>query len=333
MKTMTYGLLTAAIALFSGLVWAQSEIFSETGEFSAVIDTQANRHIIPVEAGTTIEVIVISDDVDTTLTATLPDGQIITNDDYDDLNAGFIRIIQADGDLEVVASPLSEGETGSYRVVARTLPPAQIISIGESVAGRLSGTAQGKADHRYQLAGSAGERVVIDLKSYDFDAYLELQTEDGEVLSDDDGGDQGTNSRLNYSFDQAGTVIITAAGLSSDDTGQYTLSVHALSNEIAASYEGRLEAGDPRGHDGTRFDRYEFEAVAGETLTIELSSDAFDTVLYVSNPDGTNLVEQDDGPQGTDSMAVVTTVESGTHVIYVASFDDDTGRYELTIYR
>lgn len=333
MKTMTYGLLAASITLLSSPIWAQDEIFSEAGEFSTVVDAQANRHVIPVEAGTTIEVIVISDDVDTTLSATLPDGQRFTNDDYDDLNAGFIRAILTDGNLEIIASPLSEGETGSYRVVARTLPPPQMIGIGESVTGRLTGTAQGKAGHRYQLEGNAGERVVIDLRSYDFDTYLELQTEDGEMLSDDDGGDQGTNSRLHYQFEQDGTILLTASGLNSDDTGQYTINAGALSEEVYAQHEGRLTQDDTRGYDGTLFDRYEIEGQAGETLTVMLESNDFDTVLYISNPDGSNLTEQDDHNEDTNSLAVVNLTENGTYAIYVTSFDNDTGRYELTIYR
>jgi len=330
MKTKYFLPAAATAMLFASGLAAQTEIFSEQGTFAENGDATANRHVIPVEAGMTLEVVVIGDNIDTTLNATLPDGETLYNDDYEGLNAGFMRTMQSGGALEVVASPLSSGQTGTYRVVARTLPPPGQISVGETVTGRL---VEGSSGDRYELRGESGSRVAIDLKSYDFDAYLVLVDSDGDEMSDDDGGDQGRNSRLHYQFSEDETVTLTARGLDSSSTGSYELIVTELSNEVAARHEGTLEVGDTRGHDGTRYDRYEIDAKAGETLTIMLDSTAFDTVLYVSGPDGRNLARDDDGGDGTNSLAVVTPVEDGTHVIFVTALSESTGDYVLTIYR
>ncbi len=330
MKTIFFVPAAATAMLFASSLAAQTEIFSEEGTFAENGNATANRHVIPVEAGMTVEVVVIGNDIDTTVNATLPDGETLYNDDYEGLNAGFLRTMKSGGALEVVAAPLSSGQSGTYRVVARTLPPPGEIAIGETVTGRLT---EGSSGDRYELQGESGSRVAIDLKSYDFDAYLTLVDSDSDEMTDDDGGDQGYNSRLHYQFNETETVTLTAGSLGAGSAGGYELIVTALSNEVAARHEGRLEAGDTRGHDGTRYDRYEIEGKVGEALTMMLDSAAFDSVLFVSAPDGRNLARDDDGGEGTNSLAIVTPTEDGTHVIYVTALSEGTGNYTLTIYR
>jgi hypothetical protein len=319
-----------AAFLFAGSLAAQEEIYSQDGEFSAGDDASAHRHVIQVEQGMNVEVIVMSESIDTTLDATLPDGEMLYNDDYDGLNAGFARTMTSGGALEIVASPLSSGDTGPYRVVARTLPPPQSIEIGQTIDGRLSDG--DSAGDRYELRGQAGSRVVIDLRSYDFDAYLTITDSMGEETTDDDGGDEGYNSRIAYRFDRDETITIAASSLGSE-AGRYELSVGELSEEVAMNLSGSLTSDSPRGYDGTRFERHEFEGEAGQTLTIMLESSAFDPVLYVSNPDGSNLARDDDGGQDNNSEAVITLAETGTHAIYVTSFGESMGSYEITILR
>jgi hypothetical protein len=320
----------AAVVLLAGSLSAQEEIYSEAGEFTAGGDPSANRHVIQVEQGMSVEVIVMSETIDTTLNATLPDGETLYNDDYEGLNAGFVRTMTSGGALEVVASPLSSGETGPYRVIARTLAPPQTIEVGQTVDGRLGdGNASGD---RYELRGSADSRVVIDLRSYDFDAYLTVTNARGEEITDDDGGDEGYNSRIAYRFDTDETITIAASSLGSE-SGRYQLSVGELSEEVAMNVSGSLTSDSPRGHDGTRYERHEFAGEAGQTVTVMLESDAFDPVLFISNPDGSNLARDDDGGQDNNSEAVVTLAESGTYSIYVTSFSDGLGSYEVTVLR
>lgn len=323
-------MILATSLLLTGTLWAQEEIFSEAGEFAASGVSSSNRHVIPVEAGMTVEVIVIGDGVDTTLNATLPDGEQIYNDDYESLNAGFARTMASGGEIVVQAAPLSSGQTGSYRVVARTLAPPSRIDVGQTVEGRLADGSGG--GDRYELSGAEGTRVAIDLKSYDFDAYLTVIDSQGNETTDDDGGDEGYNSRLHYQFDDDETITVIASSLSSA-SGRYQLIVTELSSEVAASHRGRLTGDSPRGYDGTRFEHHEIDGQAGEILTIRLDSNDFDPVLYVSSPDGSNLARDDDGGGGNNSLAIVTLPVNGTYSIYVTGFGEGQGDYELTIYR
>jgi len=321
--------LIATLVLSSSLT-AQEEFFSETGAFSTDGSTTGNQHRIEVEAGMTVEVLVIGDDIDTTLEATLPGGEMIRNDDYQEYHAGFLRTFDQDGTIELMAAPLSPGTVGSYRVVARSVAAPGRIEVGQTIQGRLTeSTASGE---RYELTAPAGTRVAIDLKSYDFDAHLTVLDGDGEESTDDDGGDEGYNSRLYHEFGQDETITITAGSLSSG-TGGYELIITELAEEVAATFSGSLSTDSPRAYDGTRYERHEFEGQANEMLTVELKSGVFDPVLYISRPDGSTLVRDDDGGSDNNSLAVTTLPETGVYTIYVTGFGEALGGYELTIYR
>lgn len=329
MKRTILSSLAAAGLLAAGAAAAQTEIMTVDGTFGANAPDASNRHNVDVTAGQTLEFIVRGDGIDTALNARMPNGESLYNDDYDGLDAGFLRTFATSGSVEVEARPLSSGETGSYTLVVREMPPAAVIAIGDSVTGRLAG---GSGD-RYQITGEAGQRVIIDLRSYDFDAYLTLVDADGNEITDDDGGDEGYNSRLQYHFRDAGTVTVTAGSLGGGSEGRYEFSVEGLDTEQVAQYTGALEASDERAYDGKLFDVYEIDGEAGETLSVTLESNAFDTMVYVSNPDGTTLGSNDDGNDGSNSELVVRLFESGTHKIFVTAFSDDSGPYTLTIFK
>ena len=326
MHRMTFITLLAAGASLSAAALAQTPILTAEGSFGA---GSSNEHRFEVEAGQTIEVVARGGaGIDTTLTANLPNGESIQNDDYDGLHAGFTRSFTTSGTVNVEINRLSGDSGGGYTLTVVALPPAETLAIGASIDGRLTAGARG----RYQVNGNAGDRVVIDLRSFDFDPFLTVTDGAGNEFTDDDGGDEGYNSRLQYRFDEDGTITITASSLGSP-SGRYNLSVEPLNIEQAMQHEGALAAGDARAYDGKLYDAYEIEGEAGETVSITLESDDFDTVVYLSNPDGTSLGRNDDGPSGSNSELTVRLLDTGTHTIYVTSLFDDIGEYTVTVYR
>jgi serine protease Do len=74
------------------------------------------------------------------------------------------------------------------------------------------------------FSGVAGQEVVIDLISDDFDSYLYLAGPGlSEPLSDDDGGGN-LHSRLTLSVPESGEYRIIVSSLSGGE-GAYSLSV------------------------------------------------------------------------------------------------------------
>ncbi|MDA3951364.1 MAG: hypothetical protein PF508_19310 [Spirochaeta sp.] len=337
MNARTSWIVLVVLFVCVSTVTAQDVLFSTEDRFDATdprgLDGGAeDTYQVRVEEGTLIEVIVRSIDVDTYIAARFPDGGTVENDDYDGRNAGFLRQITTTGTMEIAVSPLFADEEGAYEIIVRQAGPFETISSGDRVNGELIAGLKGRRAARYQLTGRPGTSVVIDLISDDFDAYLQIVDSRGQEYSNDDGGGM-FNSRLSYDFSEEETITVVATSLGGDETGRYELSVAERTITVEAEYRGVLAESDERAYDGTLYDVYEYEGSAGSTIGFAVESDDFDTVVYVANPDGTNLGRDDDGGGGTNSRLDVTLPENGTYRIYVVALYGTTGEYRLTIYR
>jgi hypothetical protein len=93
------------------------------------------------------------------------------------------------------------------------------ISIGET-AEHTIGTAGGD---RWLFEGEEGQTVIITMDA-EFDTYLELYDEDGQLVAENDDFD-GLNSQIGpLDLPADGTYTIVARSFSGD-TGSYELSV------------------------------------------------------------------------------------------------------------
>ena len=75
----------------------------------------------------------------------------------------------------------------------------------------------------WDFSFSVGERVVVNMTSDDFDAYLDVQRADGTVHASNDDGGSGTNARLDFRVPAAGDYKIRAKGYDEDATGTFVL--------------------------------------------------------------------------------------------------------------
>jgi hypothetical protein len=229
------------------------------------------------------------------------------------------------------------------------------IRIGAEVRGRLEesdartrgGDAYRYDDYRVQLR--AGQRLQAELRSSDFDAYLEAyaegRTSGDSLASDDDGAGSGTNARLRFTPDSDGVYIVRARAFSGLETGAYTL---ALSERVAprqprpgritvgGDVSGRLTSGDAEDEDGNSFDAYAFRAGAGDRVAVLLESDDFDPTLRIGRMINCAFVQSaqnDDGAgKGLNSYLVFTAPQAGEYVIQAASVGSGAeGDYRLSL--
>jgi hypothetical protein len=78
----------------------------------------------------------------------------------------------------------------------------------------------------------------------------------------------------------------------------------------------------PTGQGGFARD-YIVQLEAGSQLTIDLTSNNFDTLVYLITSEGTTVAENDDGPDGTsNSLLFARITKSGTYYIRVRSFGE-----------
>lgn len=109
-----------------------------------------------------------------------------------------------------------------------------VIRAGQAVIGTLQSTAPRLQDGTHfdvwTYTGRAGEEVVIDLASDEFDTYLLVEGPGGTAAQDDDSG-EGYNSRLAVRLPAAGEYTILVNTVNPGETGRYALRV--MSNTAA----------------------------------------------------------------------------------------------------
>lgn len=220
------------------------------GEISAN-DTQRRSgkyedvYVLQGRRGQRVDLRLASDDFDSYLVVTGPDGFTLANDDEagagDALHSRLVVELPADGAYRVAATTFRPGETGRYRLSAAVpagnvaltrIEPAQPIRIGQVVQGALderdSRSPAGAYSDRYRFSARRGQRVRIELSADKMDTYLLLTRPDGTQDANDDteiDGQPSLNSRIDTVLAEDGDYVIVATTYRPGDTGGYRLSL------------------------------------------------------------------------------------------------------------
>lgn len=232
--------------------------------------------------------------------------------------------------LTALAQPSSPPGRGQGTILAAS----GAIELGETVEGTLS---EDEPAIVYTFEGEAGQVITITLISDDFDPYLVLEDEDGNVLETDDDSAGSLDSRIGpYTVPADGTYRIGVYSFASYSggsaaEGDFTLSVaevELLQIEYSQTVEGTLTEQET-------FHEYRFSAQAGDGVVIRLSSDDFDSYLRLLDESGFELASNDDGGGNLNSLIGPFNIPStGTYTIRASSLGGSaTGDYTLSLER
>ena len=88
----------------------------------------------------------------------------------------------------------------------------------------------------------------------------------------------------------------------------------------------------PTGQGGFARD-YSVRLEKGDNLAIDLSSENFDTMITLLTPNGSTVLENDDGPDGTSNSLLFTRItEAGIYFVRVHSFGETgVGKFKLKV--
>jgi uncharacterized protein YkwD len=115
-----------------------------------------------------------------------------------------------------------------------------------------------------------------------------------------------------------------------------TSNTNNLSQAVEIVERGTLEEGDSViPNDGSFYDSYPIEGSAGDSFTITLESQDFDTFLAIMDREG-NIIEQNDDvdEQDSNSRLEITLPDDGTYSVIVNAYEQQgTGNYVLTVSR
>jgi outer membrane biosynthesis protein TonB len=97
--------------------------------------------------------------------------------------------------------------------------------------------------------------------------------------------------------------------------------------------QGMLEGNDRQYEDGSFYDEHLFEGQSGQSITIQLRSNEFDTFLAIFNEDGSQILAQNDDANGESNSSVTITLPyDGVYRVFVNGYgNDDLGQYTITI--
>lgn len=273
-------------------------------------------------------------------------------------DARLSTVLPGTGQYLIRANSFDEDGRGDYRVSFETHgvlpePSRSLIRVGESASASLSqGDAwmpRGSYFDLWEVEGTPGEVVRVDLQSEDFDSFLSHVEEAGdelrEVRNDDDGG-EGLDARLYVTVPPSGRYLIRARSLGERRSGDYLISAvsegvrpepEAVAVSMGDELEGSLDPLDAVLDNGTYYDEYTFHGEAGETVEVEMTSDDFDSYLLLGTGNGDEFAQlalDDDGGSGRNARIRQRLSRSGEYVIRARSFGaNDTGDYTLTLGR
>ena len=201
--------------------------------------------------GTFLYVDVVSDMFDAYLYAVGEgmDDDLTADDSGAGCNARMELTIPASGQVTLLPSSFTEGGRGDFLLRVSTNPPpiepggcgdsladsSELEGLGLPVGNLVSGAevsgVLGEGDdvisrgfaQAFTFEGTAGQDVVFELISDDFDCYLYLSGPGLEgVLSDDDGAGN-LDSRLEVTLPASGTYTVVVSALSEGSTGAFRL--------------------------------------------------------------------------------------------------------------
>lgn len=159
---------------------------------------------------------------DTKLWLDGPDVRLSDDDGGDGKNARIVTVLDP-GTYTLRVADLDEGNAGLFTLVARSAAapaPPPILVPEASHQGDL--VAGGK--DRYRLFVPAAGTYVIRMESDELDSYVSV-LRNGELLADDDGGDDEGDARLEIKL-APGEYALVAEGFSAG-SGPYRIMVNA----------------------------------------------------------------------------------------------------------
>lgn len=278
------------------------------------------------------------------------------DDDGTSYNSRLTITFPEDGVAQVYVTSFDRRGVGAYQLVVERTGAAADQSnvaqtppvVGQQMAGELaSGDQQlqsGEYVDTYPFAGTQGQQLEITLASTAFDPYVAISGPNGyQEFNDDDAANNTRNSRLIVTLPATGNYTIHVTSYQPGEAGAYQLAINptqvaagagigANASTLAGgqTMTGELAQGDTTLQTGEFIDSFRFQGTAGQRVTVDMRSSAFDPYLILRAPSGAQE-DNDDASQSDRNARIVTTLaESGEYVIGATSYQPgERGAYQV----
>jgi hypothetical protein len=190
------------------------------------------------------------------------------------------------------------------------------------------------------LRGTTSSRIIGSCRSWAFTLVFVtvapfLAAQPDPVLAEKPRGEPlqlGSGQAMRLALDPTLTETArpapTSLSISQDPTCLRPGSLGCPSSTVTA----QLTTADCPLDDGSYYDVFRFSGTEGQTVAILMSSDAFDTFLFLQNPAGDVVASDDDSGGGTNSHLVFTLPTTGAWTVLANSFSASAfGPYILSL--
>ncbi len=293
---------------------------------------------LDVREGDRFAVVAESRDFVPAIIGALPGGAELTPEQSPEGTSTVRFTTVRSGTLHLGVSAANPGGKGSYQISVFHPPPPAPLEIGQEIIGYLSDSDDvigGQPVDTYVVRGEPGDRVTISLSSEAFDPLLIVQGPNGAVDGNDDLSEDNLNSGMTYSLRNNGAFEIRVYAVNREERGPYSLKLTrvapAQSVVPGSRLRGRLSVEDEL-FQGGYADRYLLHGTAGQTVSIYLESEEFDTYLVAIAPDGTPFENDDiDEEQSNSALQFVFEAEGDLEILVTGYSNEDTGEYLLRV--
>lgn len=289
-----------------------------------------------------------------------PAGFAEDNDDRvagTNLNSTLSVTLPTAGEYRIIATSYQPGEQGDYtlQVGGTSGAPAAAsnrLQPGGTTNGELSATDGMLAGRQYfdvyTFRGAASERALVSATASGFPAHLRI-IEPGGQEHVAQASAAGASAEIAVVLPTGGEYTVHVSSQSAGSTGRYSVGLvtadtsnvtptpgnaQPIGGDLVSDVpiNGSLAAGDAQLSTGEFYDVFEIQGVSGQTVTIELTSEAIDPYLFIRGP-GDFALDNDDGAAfGLNSRLQVTFPQNGTYQLHATSYAaNEVGAYSLVM--
>jgi hypothetical protein len=189
----------------------------------------------------------------------------------------------------------------------------------------------------YSIDVRAGQRIVIDLSSSDFDTYVVLKQPNGNQTDNDDYEGSQQRSHLEEVANESGEWEVLVTSFEEGEAGSYQLTISVTEAVATGGTRSRFESGTLGSGDqtlstGEFADVHSFQGSRGEQVVVDLRSSDFDPYVILRMPNQEQQENDDHEGDASRSLLSLTLPEDGRYDITVTSYrEGESGSYDLRI--
>lgn len=257
-----------------------------------------------------------------------PNGNVVAEGDEGFEWDSFLSYdVELAGEYTIVATSVHEETFFEYGLFVSCFRPPAPIECGETVRGSVDDVLF-ESQHVFQARARDEVTIGVTADDEDADPYLMLLDPDWNVVAQDDDSGEGRNPLIEeHLIQRPGQYTILVASYW-DDAFEYELELaceegpplETESVECGDVVSGALTEDDETGFRGTApFDAYSFSSSPDTFLAVSMTTDGGDPYLYLLDPDGNVVAEDDDSGGELNSLIAYRTETGGEYTVIATS--------------